>query len=63
MSKDVAISRVFFEEESIMRSQQLELVYSQSGMLYKILNNAPWSTLDNAKQKFRPHADGIVVSV
>jgi hypothetical protein len=41
MSKDVATTRVFFEEEVIMRDQQLELIYSQSGMLYKILPDAP----------------------
>jgi hypothetical protein len=62
MSKDVATSRVFSEEEAIMRAQQLELIYSQSGMLYEILPDAPRSTLDKAKQKFGPHADGIVGS-
>jgi hypothetical protein len=45
-----------------MRAQQLELIYSQSGMLYEILPDAPRSTLDKAKQKFGPHADGIVGS-
>jgi hypothetical protein len=41
VSKDVATSRVFFEEEAIMRAQQLELIYSQSDMLYEILPDAP----------------------
>jgi hypothetical protein len=62
MSKDVAMSGVFSEEEAIMRAQQLELIYSQSDMLYEILPDAPWSTLDKDKQKSRPHANGIVGS-
>jgi hypothetical protein len=62
VSKDVATSGVFSEEEAIMRAQQLELIYSQSGMLYEILPDVPWSTLDKAKQNSGPHADGIVGS-
>jgi hypothetical protein len=54
VSKDVATSKVFSEEEAIMRAQQLELIYSQSGMLYETLPDAPWSTLDKAKQKLGP---------
>jgi hypothetical protein len=57
------MSRFFSEEEAIMRAQQLELIYSQSGMLYEILpDNAPWSTFDKTKQNFGPHVDGIVGS-
>ena len=33
VSKDIATSRVFLEEEAIMRDQQLEMIYSQSSML------------------------------
>jgi hypothetical protein len=62
VSKDVATSRVFSEEEAIMRAQQLELIYSQSGMLYEILPDAPRSNFDKTKQKFGPHVDGIVGS-
>jgi hypothetical protein len=62
MSKDIATSKVFSEEEAILRAQQLELIYSQFGMLYEILHDAPWSTLDKAKQKYGPHTDGIVGS-
>jgi hypothetical protein len=36
LSKDVATSGVFSEEDAIMRAQQLELIYSQSGLLYEI---------------------------
>jgi hypothetical protein len=62
ISKDVATSRVFCKEEAIMRAQQLELIYSQSGMLYEILPYAPRSTFDLTKPKSGPHADGIVGS-
>jgi hypothetical protein len=41
VSKDVTTSEVFSEEEDTMRSQQLDLIYSQSGMLYHILLDAP----------------------
>jgi hypothetical protein len=41
ISKDVATSGVFSEEQAIFQVQQLELIYSQSGMLYEIMSNAP----------------------
>jgi hypothetical protein len=53
---------VFLEKEAIMRSQQLKLIYSQSGMLYEIFLDTQRSTLDNAKEKSGPHADDIVGS-
>jgi hypothetical protein len=62
LSKDVAMLGVFFKEDVIMRSQQLELIYSQSGLLYKILSDAQRSILDKTRQKDGPHADGIVGS-
>jgi hypothetical protein len=37
ISKDVSTSRVTSEEEAIFKSQQLDLIYSQSGMLYEII--------------------------
>jgi len=45
-----------------MRVQQLELIYSQSDMPCEIFPNASQSILNKAKQKFGPHADGIVGS-
>jgi hypothetical protein len=45
-----------------MRAQQLELIYSQSSLLYKVLPNAPWSILDKTRQRSRPHVDDIVGS-
>jgi hypothetical protein len=62
LSKDVATSGVFSEEEAIMRSQQLELIYSSFGLLYEVLPNAPRSILDKARHKYRPLFDGIVGS-
>jgi hypothetical protein len=62
LSKDVATSGVFSEEEAILRAQQLELIYSQSGLLYEVFPDAPWSILDRTRHKSGPHADGIVGS-
>jgi hypothetical protein len=45
-----------------MRAQQLELIYSQSGLLYEVLPDAPRSILDKTRQRSGPHADGIVGS-
>jgi hypothetical protein len=62
LSKDVATYGVFSEEDAIMRAQQFELIYSQSGLLYNILSDAPRSILDKTRQRVGPHADGIVGS-
>jgi hypothetical protein len=62
LSKDVATLGVFSEEDAIMRAQQFELIYSQSGLLYNILPDAPRSILDKNRQRVRPHVDGIVGS-
>jgi hypothetical protein len=62
LSKDVATSGVFSEEEAIMRAQQIEIIYSQYGLLYEVLPDAPRSILDKARHKFGPHADSIVGS-
>jgi hypothetical protein len=59
-SKYVTTSGVFSEEDAIMRAQQLELIYSQSSLLYEILPDAPHSILDKTKQRDGPQADGIV---
>jgi hypothetical protein len=45
-----------------MRSQQLEMIYSRSGLLYKVFLDAPRSILDKTRQIYEPHADGIVGS-
>jgi hypothetical protein len=53
---------VFSEEDAIMRAQLLELIYSQSILLYEIFPDAPHSILDKTRQRVGPHADGIVGS-
>jgi hypothetical protein len=55
-------SRVFSEEDAIMRAQQFELIYSQSDLLYNIFPDVPRSILDKTRQRVRPHTDGIVGS-
>jgi hypothetical protein len=62
LSKDVTTSGVFSKEDTIMRVQQLELIYSQSGLLYEIFPDAPRSILDKTRQRSRPHVDGIIGS-
>jgi len=63
IAKDVALFGVTIEEEVIIRAQQLDLVYSQSRVLYDILPNAPRAETNPAKFSPRLHADGIVGSV
>ena len=60
ISKDVSLSGVFSEEQAIFRARQLELIYSQSGVLNKIFPEAPHSNLDLAKSKLDPHGDEII---
>jgi hypothetical protein len=62
LSKDIATSEVFSKEDAIMKAQQFELIYSQSGLLYNILLDAPHSILDKTRHRVRPHVDGIVGS-
>jgi hypothetical protein len=62
LSKDVVTLGVFSEEDAIMRAQWLELIYSQSSLLYEILPDAPRSILDKTRHIVGPHVDGIVGS-
>jgi hypothetical protein len=54
ISKDVSTSRVTSKEEDIFKSQQLDLIYAQFGMLYEILPDAPRLNYD-PRQKPNPH--------
>ena len=58
-----SLSRVFSKEQAIFRAQQLELIYSQSGVLHKYLPNASRSKLDISKTKPSPHGDGLIGSI
>ena len=51
------------EEEVILRARQLDLIYSQSGILYGIIPEAPRPSYEAEKPKPGPHADGVVGSV
>ena len=63
ISKDVSTSGVTNEEEAILRAQQLDLIYSQSGILCEIIPDAPRPTHSVEKPKPGPLADGVVGSV
>ena len=63
ISKDVSLSRVYSKEQAIFRAQQLELIYTQFGILQKILPDAPGTKVDIANSKPSPHVDGIIGSV
>jgi len=63
ISKDISTFGVTTEEEAIVKAQQLNLIYSQSGILYEIIPDAPRYNTDSLKSKFRPHADVILGSV
>ena len=60
ISKDVSTSSMTSKEEAILRAQHMDLIYSQSRILYEIIPEAPWSTHSVNKPKPRPHADGVV---
>jgi hypothetical protein len=62
ISKDVSTSGETSEEEDNFKSQQLDLIYAQSGMLYEIIPDAPRSNYDPRKN-LGPHVDGIIVSM
>ena len=51
------------EEEAILKAQQLDLIYSQSRILYEIIPEAPRPTHDGEKPKPGPYADGVVGSI
>jgi hypothetical protein len=61
ISKDVSTFRFTTKEEAIFKFQQLDLIYSQSGMLYKIISNALRSKC-HPRNNPRPNADVIVGS-
>ena len=63
ISKYVSTSGVTNEEEAILKAQQLELIYSQYGILYEIIPEASRPSHEAEKPKPGPHADGVVGSV
>ena len=63
IAKDVSLSGAVPEEQVLLRAQHLDLVYSQSGILYDIFPNAPQSWQELPRPSPGPHAEGIVGSV
>ena len=51
------------EEEAILRDQQLDLIYSQSGILYKIIHEEPRYNTYFSKPNPGSHANDVVGSV
>jgi len=60
IAKDVAMSGAITEEELILRAQQLDLIYAQSGTLYELIPHASRPTFDLTKPLPGPHADGVI---
>ena len=63
ISKDVSTSGVTNEEEAILKARQLDLIYSQSQILFEIIPKAPMPMQNVEKPKPGPHANGVVGSV
>lgn len=62
ISHDISMGGCVTEDQAIARAQYLDLVYSQSGILYELLPNAPWSSSDSAPSKSPvvPPVDGVI---
>ena len=51
------------EEEDILRAKQLDLIYSQSGILYEIIIEASRPVHNVEKPKPGPHVDGALEEI
>ena len=60
--KDVTMMGPWLEEQAIHAAQQLDLIYSQSRLLYSILPNAPRPGANPRKPSPSTHADGMIGS-
>ena len=64
IAKDVASERPQSEEEAILKAQQFDLIYAQSGYLYTIIPDAPHASTYFHDTSGASHAmDGIIGSV
>ena len=50
------------DEQAIHAAQQLDLIYSQSRLLYSILRNAPRPGVNLSKPSPSAHVDGMIGS-
>ena len=63
IAQDVAMGGVTTEEEAIFLAQYLNLVYSQSWVLYDIIKDAPCSSLDPSRPTSSGHVDGVIATL
>lgn len=61
IGQDIVMGACVTEEQAIARAQYLDLIYSQSDMLYDILPDAPWFRTSKALPT--PTVDGVIGSV
>lgn len=59
---DVSMLGSIMEEQLSLRMQQLDLIYSQSRILYEIIPHTLRPSADPTKPLLRPHVDGVVSS-
>ena len=64
IAKDVASKRPQIEEEAILKAQQFDLIYAQSGYLYTIIPDAPYASTSYQDAPGESHAiDGNIGSI
>ena len=64
IAKNVAFKHPQTEEEAILKAQQFDLIYAQSGYLYTIIPNAPRADTSYRDALGASHAaDGIIGSI
>ena len=64
IARDVSMGVAFTEEQAINRAQYLDLVYSQLGTLYDIIQNALRPTNDPMRpHSLESHANGTIGSM
>ena len=63
ISWDVAMGGAVTKEQAISQAQYLDLVYSQSRMLYDLIPQAPCPSTDPTKPLAETPMDGIVGSI
>ena len=64
IAKDVASEHPQSEEEAILKAQQYDLIYAQSGYLYTVILDAPYVGTSYRDAPGASHAtDGIIGSV
>ena len=61
ITKDITFERPQIEEEAILKAQQFDLIYAQSGYLYTIIPDAPRAGTSYQDAPGESHGvDGII---